>query len=147
MGRVPCFHYENVQVAWRPSLQNLAVFPVMDHIGGMDHGKPAVKGVEQGCPKGMHFASPMDLRHVQMMEKSPWLLLQDINSATVVVEVEISPDDTQVSDVPFSSAYYAAVLPEAASQYGSKNFQVDSVLTSSTLGCVVMVYVRLGKGR
>lgn len=83
-------------MAWRPSRQNLAgmsclfynriiipcrkccacdifaVFPVMDHIGGMDHGKPAVKGVEQGCPKGMHFASPMALRHVQMMEKSPW---------------------------------------------------------------------------
>ena len=64
----------------------------------------------------------------------PRLLLQDVNSATVVVEVEISPDDADTSDVPFSSAYYAAVLPDASSQYGSKNFQIDDVLTSSTIG-------------
>ena len=61
-------------------------------------------------------------------------LLQTGDSVDVIVEVEIAPDENRVMDIPFSSAYYAAVLPEASSKYGSQKFVVESVPISSRSG-------------
>lgn len=47
-------------------------FHVMDHTGGMGHGKPAVKHVEQVCLRGTPCASPMAPTLVQIRVKNPW---------------------------------------------------------------------------
>jgi hypothetical protein len=61
-------------------------------------------------------------------------LLQTEDTEVVIVEVEIAPDENQVMDVPFSSAYYAAALPEASAKYGSQKFAVENVPISSRSG-------------
>lgn len=52
----------------------------------------------------------------------------------LIVQVEIAPDVTKPSEVPFSSAYYAQLLPEASAQLGSEQFAIDAVPLASRSG-------------
>ena len=65
---------------------------------------------------------------------SPRALLQDDESISLIVQVEIAPDDSDELVVPFSSAYYAKILPEASSTYGSASFDIENVPISTRSG-------------
>jgi hypothetical protein len=65
-------------------------------------------------------------------------LLQSPESSSdftnLIVQVEIAPDVTQPTDVPFSSAYYADIISEASSKYGSEKFGIEGIPFSSRSG-------------
>lgn len=65
---------------------------------------------------------------------SPRALLQEDDSVTLLVQVEIAPKESGDLLVPFSSAYYAEALPEASSRYGSAAFDIESVPISTRSG-------------
>ncbi len=52
----------------------------------------------------------------------------------LLVQVEIAPNVNRPSEVPFSSAYYAQLLPEASSQLNSQNFAIEAVPVATRRG-------------
>ena len=64
------------------------------------------------------------------------VLLQDPESpfANLIVQVEIAPDVNKPTEIPFSSSYYATLLPEASEKFGSEKFSVDGVPVATRSG-------------
>ena len=62
-------------------------------------------------------------------------LLQSAPATTnLLVQVEIAPDVNKQTEVPFSSAYYAQIIPDASTNYGNDAFGVESVPVASRSG-------------
>ncbi len=52
----------------------------------------------------------------------------------LLVEVEIAPNVNSPSEVPFSSAYYAQLLPDASAQLNSDDFAIEAVPVATRRG-------------
>ncbi len=52
----------------------------------------------------------------------------------LLVEVEIAPNANKPSEVPFSSAYYAQILPEVSSRLNSEEFAIEAVPVAARRG-------------
>jgi hypothetical protein len=80
---------------------------------------------------GKIFRAPLTRRRLLNV---PRALLQEDASVALMVQVEIAPDESSDLIVPFSSAYYAEILPDASSQYGSAAFGIENVPISTRNG-------------
>lgn len=107
------------------SVQEESIYDYIVQLGNMT-------GISAGrISVGKISRAPLTRRRLMNI---PRALLQEDASVTLMVQVEIAPDESSDLVIPFSSAYYAEILPEASSKYGSAAFDIESVPISTRNG-------------
>lgn len=107
------------------TVQEESIYQYVSQLGNMT-------GIERNrISIGTIAMAPAARRRLLSLPRS---LLQTDDTVRLIVQVEIAPNEYENLAVPFSSAYYAEILPEASSKYGSKTFNIESVPISSRSG-------------